>query len=324
MLNNAYRPLRLSLQCAVAVALAAPAVAQQIFSDGFESGDVGAWSAGFGVVVTCDEALDLADTNPVHGAQAMDICQQSVMGSAGLVSASYITVDGAQALSDVTNGLLGIGLLDDFGANVATRRGQRMLAISSGAARSNGDPGYQDPMGFSKGYLSSFPAGFPYEVASCSDLEQLQPHDSAAISLTLIPPVGATGFEVDFRFFTFDYSGYVCSTFMDQLVILVDPAPIGAFPGGNVAFDWNGRPVTVLGVQACAAGNHGGIAFTCPLGDGDLSGTGFDSNGATGWLTASAPVTPGVAFDLLIGVWDSGDSLSDSTVLVDAFRWTTD
>ena len=70
----------------------------------------------------------------------------------------------------------------------------------------------------------------------------------------------------------------------------------------------------------------------CPGGTGELAGTGFDApgtycaapssgGGATGWLTSTAPVTPGEVITLEFMVWDTGDANLDSSVLIDHFTW---
>jgi hypothetical protein len=68
----------------------------------------------------------------------------------------------------------------------------------------------------------------------------------------------------------------------------------------------------------------------CPSGTAELAGTGFDiwnptttngTAGATGWLTAHAPVVGGEEITLSFIIWDTGDQLFDSTALIDDFQW---
>ncbi len=63
--------------------------------------------------------------------------------------------------------------------------------------------------------------------------------------------------------------------------------------------------------------------YACPSGPAALGGTGFETHGATGWLETSAPVTPGSTTTLFLAVWDSGDGVLDSTVILDGFAWST-
>jgi hypothetical protein len=63
----------------------------------------------------------------------------------------------------------------------------------------------------------------------------------------------------------------------------------------------------------------------------DLDGTGFDIDdgmgngrrigGGTGWLTTTAPITPGETATLRFIIFDTADRLFDSTVIIDNFLW---
>ncbi|AKV04128.1 hypothetical protein AKJ09_10791 [Labilithrix luteola] len=85
----------------------------------------------------------------------------------------------------------------------------------------------------------------------------------------------------------------------------------------------------------------------CPGGTAELEGTGFGlegnwcaaysfdrlsgnitspgkksvNGGATGWLTSKAPVQAGETFTIEFMIWDTGDGILDSTVLLDDFTW---
>lgn len=85
----------------------------------------------------------------------------------------------------------------------------------------------------------------------------------------------------------------------------------------------------------------------CPGGTAELEGTGFGlegnwcaaysidpfsgditnpgkksvNGGATGWLTSKAPVQAGETFTIEFMIWDTGDGILDSTVLLDNFTW---
>ena len=56
-----------------------------------------------------------------------------------------------------------------------------------------------------------------------------------------------------------------------------------------------------------------------------LSGTGFEGHGATGWLRTSISTQPEDTDDqeiiLLFAIWDSGDGILDSSVVLDNFKW---
>jgi hypothetical protein len=90
----------------------------------------------------------------------------------------------------------------------------------------------------------------------------------------------------------------------------------------------------------CGQGGEPGTS-QCPGGDLELGGTGFGltgtwcsvydkkktnssvNGGATGWLTSQAPVKAGETFTLEFMIWDTGDAVLDSSVLIDNFRWAS-
>ena len=43
--------------------------------------------------------------------------------------------------------------------------------------------------------------------------------------------------------------------------------------------------------------------------------------GGTAWLTTQAPVVPGEIFNLDFYIWDTGDQVLDSSVIIDNFQW---
>jgi len=60
--------------------------------------------------------------------------------------------------------------------------------------------------------------------------------------------------------------------------------------------------------------NGGGLAAWC--GANNMTG------GGTGYLTSTGNVIPGETIELRFAVWDSGDGIGDSVVLLDNFTWS--
>jgi len=108
----------------------------------------------------------------------------------------------------------------------------------------------------------------------------------------------------------------------------------------NLAFDQTGNCISVNSpfLTRCTAGTPTGCSgtvagtATCPGGPTELQGTGFynlgvyctsqsTGGGATGWLTTTAPVMGGEIITLQFIIWDTGDALYDSSVLVDHLTW---
>ena len=281
------------------------------------------------VVPDCDGALDVASNDAMDGARAVDLCKVSTGEKDwGVVSAKYVQIDGGGPPN--ANFDVGHGLVAGFGPNVTPKQGARMLGLSSGAARQPSDPGYQSPGGYSKGFNSAHPQGFPKESPACPGVVTGTPFDSAALELQIRVPTNAYGFAFDFSFYTYEWPSYVCSKYNDFFVAALSPIPMGQ-TDGNIAFDMMGNPISVnnafLDVCGCINGppcSAGGKQFLCPLGTAELTGTGFESHAATSWLTTTAPVVPGSVITIRWGTYDSGDGSLDSTAILDHWRWEID
>ncbi len=264
------------------------------------------------VDVPCDDGLALADVDPGNAAKAMEVCRIATLADPktwGLLQARYVRADGSPM-----SPALQAGLEDAFGPNVPPRQGKRMVALSSGHARTPNQPGScgSQTCIMNPGVIP--PNGFPQDVPNCPGA--LNINDDVALELELKAPSNANGYAFDFFFVSFEYPEWVCTSFNDQFIALVSPPPPSS-QNGNISFDVMHNPVSV------------NIAFFdvcqgCPLGAGQMAGTGFDSwgdAGATGWLSTQAPVKGGEVFSIRFAIWDTGDQALDSTTLLDGFRW---
>ncbi|MBC8070086.1 MAG: choice-of-anchor L domain-containing protein [Deltaproteobacteria bacterium] len=265
------------------------------------------------VQLPCDGGFALDDDDALSAAAVIGLCKVAQgVDDYGILSADWVRANGT-----VVAPALQFGLQDDFGANVDPQEGAQLLALSSGNGRLPGQAG-------SCGNLSCYgtgagdaPAGFPQDVPGCAGASDI--NDDIALEVTLRAPTNATGFSYNFDFYSFEYPEWVCTSFNDQYIALVEPAPVGSIDG-NISFDSLGNPVSV------------NIAFFdvcdgCGLGTAELSGTGFDTwddAGATSWLVTTAPVTGGSEITIRFAIWDTGDQAWDSTVLIDNFRWIAD
>jgi hypothetical protein len=265
----------------------------------------------------CDVGLALASTNANDAAKALGVCKTVVAGKAGwgLVSAKYVKPDGTPLTHAIS-----YGILPSFGVNPPAS-GQSMLALSTGAARAPGQAEYLASL--DKGYGHGTPAGWPKATDACN-VAPSTAKDGSALELTIKVPVDAGSMSFEHAFFTRDYTGDVCSSYTDQFVVMMSPAPTGAI-AGNIVFDASGGAINANSplLQACAGGTFGGITYACGLGTGLLGGTGFEGKASTGWLRTTVPVEPGSTLTLLFAVWDSGDGKVDSTVVLDSLRFWT-
>lgn len=262
----------------------------------------------------CDTGLSLTSTDPMDGARAIDLCQTATAADKkwGVLSAAYVRANGAA--SPAPNSLQ-FGLMDNFGPNVNVQKGAKMLALSSGYARIPGQSGACNDYSCSNNSDGTpAPAGFPQDVAGCPGDTEI--NDDVALEVTLRAPKNATGYSFNFKFYSFEYPEWVCTSYNDQYISLVNPAPPGSI-SGNVSFDSVNNPVSVnvAFFDVCSG---------CAAGTAQLLGTGFDSwddAGATTWLKTQVPVTGGAEFSIRFAIWDTGDDAWDSTALVDNFEW---
>lgn len=284
----------------------------------------------------CDGSItDLADNDAMHGAIAIGLCQQASPGDKkwGVLEAKYVMADGSPGMNPLSH-----GLLEAFGPNVNVQEGKRLLALSSGTARQPTDPGYQSVGGANMGTTSPPPSPqFPIDTPTCPGVTTVgkPANDPAALELKIRVPTNAKSFTYNFNFYSYEWPGFVCSSYNDFFAALQTPAPPNAALG-NISFDSQGNPVSVNNsfMDACGCQNGapctaGGKTFPCSLGVTILNGTGFGDSAtyphaATGWLETQSPVTPGSEITLRFAIWDAGDHILDSSVLIDNFKFSAD
>ncbi|MEB2310373.1 MAG: choice-of-anchor L domain-containing protein [Sorangiineae bacterium] len=286
----------------------------------------------------CDSTtVDIGYTDPVSAIQALGICRQSDGKRWGYVpgSAKYVKANGVPGMNDLSH-----GLLSQFGPNVKPREGSKMLALSSGTARAKGDPGFRSPqaqgIGVDMNTSSPTPQGWPVAAPSCPNIKQNMlskvANDPAALEFQVKVPTNAKSVMYDFTFYTYEFPDYICSPFNDFFVALMNPPPPNA-QNSNISFDIQGNPVSVNNglLEVCQPQNAGGKYFACPQGTAELAGTGFDEmaesgpHAATGWLRTQAQlVEPGGIVTFRFAIWDAGDHILNSTVLIDNMTWSED
>jgi hypothetical protein len=289
------------------------------------------------VVGPCDADLAV-DADATAAARALGLCATEATDGWGLVSAAWETPDGL-ALTTATDDTDGHGVLAQFGVANVPREGERLVVLSTGTARGVADPGYGTTGGTTHGYSTGFPPGFPTESSRCPNTITGSPYDGVALRLDLVPPLGARSVRLDVAWFTKSFPDFVCSTYGDGGAVLMAPAPAGALPSGNIVFDAANdsfAPEWTF-LRACEAASPGGLEFTCPLGLGPLTGTGYSPEdqgenegghgfgAGTGWLTVAAPIDPpGTPLTLRIPIWDAGDGVLDAAIALDHLRFGTE
>jgi hypothetical protein len=297
----------------------------------------------------CDTGLTLTDVDPNDAAKSIELCETATATDRryGVLSAAYVRADGTALTSPGAQA----GIQSAFGSNVHVQGGMNMLALSTGYARTTGQTGACNGISCETNASGTAPTGFPEDAPNCSPTSVIA--DDVALELQIRVPSNATGYSFSFKFYSFEFPDWVCDThgYNDQFIALVTPPPMGAYipsgsSAGNISFDSNNNPVSVnLGffdvcdpttptrfASHCRSADAAACPATpnpyCPLGVGDLAGTGFDTwhssvgpAGATRWLQTSAPATAGSTITVRFAIWDAGNYEFDSTVLVDNFQW---
>jgi hypothetical protein len=263
------------------------------------------------VLPTCDDNLALENAEPMSGANAIDLCQKATLTDRkwGVLDARYVRANGT-----TTSPGLQVGIQPNFGPKVNVQGGARLLAISSGRARTVGQTGACGSKDCKSKTGGVAPPGFPQTVPGCAGAKNI--NDDVGLEVKLRAPTNATGYSFDFFFYTFEYPEWVCKDYNDQFIALVSPPPAGSI-NGNISFDSKHNPVSVnLAFFSVCTG--------CSRGTSELQGTGFDvwnDAGGTSWLKTKAPVKAGQVVTIRFTLWDTGDQQWDSTTLIDNFQW---
>jgi hypothetical protein len=313
-------------------------------------------------VMTCDEALTLSP-DPVAQIQsylsAIELCQTTTTGGPGwgvLPGASFVRANAWPNGGGPLPHPSGYGILPQYGQNNHPRAGDRLLSISSGAARNPGDPQYVAPTLPPSGLvipgdLVPYPAGFPQAGHDANGNPCPLPNDagpsardSVGLWFKLRAPSNARSFSFDFDFFSAEYFTELCTDHNDTFATFVTNSalPVDPVHGNNVAFDAGGNPISVNNTFFTIPG--GVHVWNHPA----LLGTGFDEDyqtawhlapkydhppgtcfsgvcgGATDWLTTTVPTLPGDTVTVMFAVWDQKFHTRDAVVLIDNWRWSTD
>jgi hypothetical protein len=296
---------------------------------------------------SCDSGLAIDDADAASFAKAIGICGSQ------LVSATYSRGYGMTEAPHAGQW----GLLPKFGSVIVPREGAAMGVISSGYGREYDNTSGTDQGDESSAFVAgtsldgdkyptgAAPPGFPKAASGCQQDNKV--NDMVDVKLTLKAPSDASGIQFDFNFWSSEWPNWVCSNFNDAFTAYLTSQKTT----DNISFDSNSNPVAVnnnffnrctpnttvgcdsalsggtQSVSACAAGvselQGTGFGYTEPTDcfDGSGAGASASAGGATGWLTTTAPITPGETFTLEFMIWDAGDGNLDSSVLIDNFQW---
>lgn len=305
--------------------------------------------------VSCDDDVPLAMSNPLQAARVLGLCGEPVPDMStpgapakpGVIAAAFSEIAGPFLLTAPPSAerIVGqLGALPSFGDYNSPFEGKRLLALSSGYARNGADAANNLPKPACSGGKQwkqggSYPPGFPKQ-GTCGTTGN--PNDGIAIDLKLRAPANAKSFRFKFRFLSCEYPTFVCGTYNDVFAVLMapsvfapgDPMADATNASANVAFESVGDKREVIGVNntslltACKSEPTGKTApYTSCQDESELAGTTFVDHAASSWIQSRVPVpvfAPGEdrIISLRFAIWDSTDSILDSTTILDAFEWS--
>lgn len=131
--------------------------------------------------------------------------------------------------------------------------------------------------------------------------------DRATLAFVLNVPEFANSYSFNFYFLSREYPEWVGDIYNDKFEVYVDNPSFS----GQIVFDAFGNVVSV---------NNALFGVTDPA---SLTGTGFDNDGGTGWVTTIAPVTGGSQLEVMFTIYDEGDGVWDSAVVIDNFQFSS-
>ncbi len=242
-------------------------------------------------IAPCPVNLDTSD--PLAYASSLELCEQVIQATR----------------SDVMD-VRSQNILPAYGDTYVPLSGENFVVLSTGIAIDANDPNFVDQD-------LSFAVSSPRPEPLAGQSADVQ--DISSLTLDIQVPSNAKSFSFDFNFMSIEFPEFVGLGFDDTFLAILESE---AFTG-NVSFDSMGNRVSInVGFfNVCDPS----LNLVCTGGD-DLLGTGFgpgavNEGGGTGWLTTTAPVVPGEKIKLTFLIFDDGDNILNSAVLIDSFRW---
>ena len=208
-------------------------------------------------------------------------------------------------------------ILPDFGT-YQPHAGASVVTLSTGRAVDAAGPGYVNPggIGGGTGFSNSAPHPLPQPDPGdgCGSADPPTVQDYTELKYTIKVPPNASSLAFDFNFMSGEFPQFVCSPFDDTFLAILSSTSFN----GNISFDEQMRPVTInIGFFDVCQPAQGPNCVS----NAELSTSGFEAYGGTGWLHTVAPVTGGETITLRFTLHDEGDNVLDSLVLMDNFSW---
>jgi hypothetical protein len=288
-------------------------------------------------VASCDTGLSLTSAVGDDFAKAMDLCKFTSATATGAAKTwGVITGTSKVVQANTTSAPVArqYGIMDYFGnaAYNGAKKGQKLAAFSSGAARYTGQSNFVTAQGhcgsYSAGTSSAVPCGLAWNKGGCA--AGTAGNNSSGLTFQVRVPTNAKCMSFRFHFISSEYPEWICTPYNDTFVAMLKSKSMvpgtgccGTSPSinCNISYGANFTPVSVNNdlfiVPGCST-------CTSPI----LAGTGYEGScggflkgGSTDWLYSFAPVTPGEIATFHSSIWDTADQVWDSTVLMDSWDW---
>jgi hypothetical protein len=310
----------------------------------------------------CDQGLASNSNTGNDYAKAIDLCQFTTENPPqnqkkwGVISTTITRADGAGAASgnakSIRTGFGTGGIVPQKNSNLA------VFSTGNAADQNDNNPGFFDfQTGNDNGANSAAPADwlaangnqFP-NAPGCPGPGSNTAFNSIMMKIRIRVPTNAKSFNVQMHFFSAEWPEYACTAFNDLFVTLIDSQGAGNPADKNIAIYTTPQmqkfPVGVNIAKAapglfteCQNGPAGciGTQFNynnCSAGVGPLAGTGFQvtndagcganntTGGGSGWLKMAGNVKGGETMEIRFAIWDVGDGVWDSLVLLDDWEWS--
>lgn len=294
--------------------------------------------------VTCDDPQKLSSATAAHYPKAMEICDTDLkcgiekncpgdMTCDNGVCSRVVAVSFDQHANQDARAIMAA-----FARNgsIKPKRGKALAVLSTGIADYDPNNNTTCPQDGKDFYLKN--GKDPDPQAKDKDA-----YDMVALSMEVVVPTNARSLSFDFHFFTTEYPEYLDDIYNDTFWVQMEHAGdsakgISPFTG-NISFDKNGTPIRLNGAFFSICDPFPSKPKTnqmCTSPASTLTGTGYAkgecqrgyagnftvaNGGSTGWLTTTAPVPPGKKVKLTFSIFDKGDGILDSAVVMDNFRW---
>jgi len=225
-----------------------------------------------------------------------------------------------------------VQVLPDYGTNYAPKEGSAIAALSTGIAARKSDKGYVSPQeGTEFRSVDPNPDLTVPVVAGCGQKKApATVNDMTTLEVKLKVPQNAKSFSFSFVYDSAEYPEYVCTDYNDAFLAELQSKMYPKFQ--NVSFDSAGHPITVNNALFTVCDNWTTAKTKqCKTPGSALAGTGYENSdfltgnrigGGTGWLTTTVPVDYLETITLRFIIFDEGDQIYDSAVVLDNFVWS--